>query len=106
MTASSETCAIRRTATTSFQEDGNFCLYREAGNAWVWCVNNDPTIAFGETEAVTLQTDGRLTGQRADGSVLWQFPAEAPGYETALTLTEDGALQVLTADSVLWSSGN
>lgn len=87
-----------------FQEDGNFCLYREAGDAWVWCINNDPAIAYAETESITLQMDGRLTGQRADGSALWQFPAEAPGYETSLTISEDGALQVLTAESVLWSS--
>jgi hypothetical protein len=61
-----------------FQEDGNLCVYREADNGWVWCINNDPSIRYAETVRVRTTQVGQLIGEDAAGVVLYALPGQTP----------------------------
>lgn len=89
-----------------FQEDGNLCVYREADDGWVWCINNDPSIRFAETATVRTTQAGQLVGQDAAGVVLYALPTETPFNPVGIRLSTEGALEVYSADGVLWSSAN
>lgn len=87
-----------------FQEDGNLCVYREADDGWVWCINNDPKIDYARTATVRTTQAGQLVGQDADGVVLYALPAETPFTPVGVRITEQGVLEVYSADAVLWKS--
>lgn len=89
-----------------FQEDGNLCVYREADDGWVWCINNDPSIRYAETATVRTTQAGQLIGQDASGVVLYALPREMPFTPVGLRLSTEGALEIYSAGGVLWSSAN
>ena len=87
-----------------FQEDGNLCVYREADNGWVWCINNDPGIDYAKTARVRTTQAGQLIGEDADGVVLYALPAETPYTPAGVRISTEGVLEVYSADAVLWTS--
>ena len=89
-----------------FQEDGNLCVYREADNGWVWCINNDPSIEYAKTVRVRTTQPGQLIGEDANGVVLYALPKETPFTDVGIRISAEGALEVYSADGVLWSSAD
>ncbi len=89
----------------TFQKDGNLCVYRSQGDQFVWCINNDPAVRYGEAASATMLADGRLVVADANGGVIWQAPQANAQPRSKVVLTSDGAFQILSpADAVLWSS--
>ena len=89
----------------TFQADGNLCVYRSEGDRYVWCINNDPAVRYGESASATMMADGRLVVADANGGVIWQAPQANAQARSKVVLTSDGAFQILSpADAVLWSS--
>ena len=88
-----------------FQQDGNLCIYKTAGNQFVWCVNNDPKVQYQRAKSVELTTDGRLRMTDAGGSVIWQTPANNPQVRSSVHLTDNGTLELRApSGNVVWSS--
>ncbi len=88
-----------------FQDDGNLCVYRTAGDQWVWCVNNDPSVRYGEAASVTMMADGRLVMADASGGIIWQAPQANAQPNSKVVVFSDGAFQILSpGNDVLWSS--
>lgn len=88
-----------------FQDDGNLCVYREQGDAWVWCINNDPSVRYGDAASATMMADGRLVLADASGGIVWQAPQANAQPNSKVALTSDGALQIQSpSGAVLWSS--
>lgn len=87
-----------------FQNDGNLCVYTEAENRFVWCVNNDPNIRYADTAEVVMSTGGQLMGLDAAGGVLYAFPAEPTGSVSDIYIDSEGVLQVRNENGVTWSS--
>ena len=70
----------------------------------MWCINNDPKIDYARTATVRTTQAGQLVGQDADGVVLYALPAETPFTPVGVRITEQGVLEVYSADAVLWKS--
>lgn len=89
----------------TFQADGNLCVYRSEGDQFVWCINNDPAVRYGEATSATMMADGRLVVADANGGAIWQAPQANAQARSKVVLTSNGAFQILSpANAVLWSS--
>lgn len=89
----------------TFQQDGNLCLYKAAGDQWVWCINNDPAVEYQRAAAAQMTREGRLVVTDAGGAVIWQVPAGDPQPGTQVHVTDQGALELRAPNgSVLWTS--
>lgn len=88
-----------------FQEDGNLCVYKTAGDQWVWCINNDAGVQYQRAASAQMTKDGRLILTDEGGGIVWQAPANNPQAGTGVHLTDAGALELRTsAGDVVWSS--
>lgn len=89
----------------TFQRDGNLCIYKSAGDQWVWCINNDPRVQYQNSAVAEMTADGRLRITDADGGVVWQAPADNAQPGSGVYITDNGALEVRApSGAVTWSS--
>lgn len=89
----------------TFQKDGNLCVYKSAGNQWVWCINNDARVQYQHAATAEMTADGRLRVTNADGGVVWQAPANNPQPRSGVFITDNGTLEVRApSGTVTWSS--
>ena len=86
-----------------FQADGNLCIYTEADNGFVWCVNNDPSIRYADTAEVVMTTGGQLMGLDAAGGVLYAFPPEPTGMPSDIYISSEGKVTLANENGTVWS---
>lgn len=88
-----------------FQQDGNLCVYRSQGDQFVWCMNNEPGIRYGDSASATMTAEGRLVVADANGGIVWQAPRDNPQRNTRVVLTSEGAFELRSpTGALLWSS--
>ncbi|OJY32621.1 MAG: hypothetical protein BGP11_01175 [Rhodobacterales bacterium 65-51] len=86
-----------------FQADGNLCIYTEADNGFVWCVNNDPSIRYADTAEVVMTTGGQLMGLDAAGEVLYVYPPEPTGMPSDIFISSEGKVTMANETGTIWT---
>ncbi len=88
-----------------FQDDGNLVIYT-AQDRFVWGLN-ERTPRFSKTALVVKQEDGNLAAYDSDGGFIWSARDVVSPPGSALTLQDNGALEIIDpAGNVLYSSSN
>ncbi|WP_189380007.1 hypothetical protein [Gemmobacter nanjingensis] len=87
----------------TFQADGNLCIYTEADNGFVWCVNNDPSIRYADTAEVVMTTGGQLMGLDAAGEVLYAYPPEPTGMPSDIFISSEGKVTMANETGTIWT---
>jgi len=85
-----------------FQADGNLCIYTEADNRFIWCVNNDPSIRYADTAEVVMTTGGQLMGLDAAGGVLYAYPPEPTGMPSDIFISSEGKVTMANETGTIW----
>ncbi len=87
-----------------FQPDGNLVVYT-AANQFVWGLNT-VTAKFNEAKTVTLQPDGNLVVHGPNRAYIWSALNSNPDPGAFLTLTDDGALVLMSGrtNAPMWFS--
>jgi len=87
-----------------FEPDGNLVIYDKDGN-YVWGLDSE-TDRLADVANIVLQPDGNLNVSDANGDWIWSALNADPDASAYLTLSPEGALQLVSGDTgkVLWAS--
>ncbi|MCB0105339.1 MAG: hypothetical protein KDE53_05510, partial [Caldilineaceae bacterium] len=85
-----------------FQTDGNLVVYT-ALDKYVWGIGA-LTREYQQAQSVSMEADGNFVVRGADNAKIWSALQANPDASASLTLTPEGALQLVSGAGVLWSS--
>ena len=89
----------------TFQRDGNLCVYTQAGDRFVWCVNDDSTVKYQDAYSAELSREGQLVLRDIRGTALWAVPND-PQPNTVVHIHSDGTLELMSNGTSVWKSKN